>query len=37
LVVAVDPNKDGQVVLTVGLDLQEVFDEILSLISKPKV
>jgi hypothetical protein len=35
LVVAVDSNKDGQPVLTLNLDLLEVFDEVGGLF-KPK-
>jgi hypothetical protein len=34
LIIGVDPNKDGQKVLEVTVDLAEVPDEILSVIQK---
>lgn len=36
LLVTVDPNKDGQCVLKVEVDLAEIPDEVLSLISGKK-
>ena len=36
LIVTVDPNKDGQAVLTVVLEIAEIPDEVLSAISSKK-
>lgn len=36
LVVQVDPNKDGQALLTVHLDIAEVPDEVIELFKKKK-
>jgi hypothetical protein len=36
LVIKVDPNKDGEAVMLVSLDLAEVPDEVLDIISKAK-
>lgn len=36
MVIKVDPNKDGQAVVEVKVDLKEVPDEVLSAISKEK-
>jgi hypothetical protein len=36
LLINVDPNKDGQVVLAVTVDLAEIPDEVLSLLSAKK-
>lgn len=36
MVITVDPNKDGQALLSLKIDLLEVPDEIVSLIKKSK-
>lgn len=34
LIIDIDPNKDGQVVMSVSLDLAEVIDEVASIFKK---
>ena len=36
LIVSVDPNKDGEVVLRVEIDMAEIPDEVLSVLNSKK-